>query len=547
MTNVFLDVGFTIAPAPQAVGVIPALPISTAQADWKDYLSRATPTATYDPASSGFSVVAVASAWAAAGKTNNAMRDWCVAQFRKRLSAMRATWAAGGPDYFSDDSYLYAGDRMAELVTVANWWPDQLTAQELADFATMADQCVFNVWNHATATWGGKSCAWSGWATNDPWNNYFHRAHLKATIWWAIHSQSAKWFGQIRNYCLPLMKSKYAGLVGGGSLEGTGYGQEYMSLFQLIWLWRFATGDDLCAALRVPEHVDFWYWVTSPDFKYFAPVGDQSRVSTPSVFDYQRSIMAWATILIPGTVQAQHARAWLTGAGRRAIRPENYWLTCFDTSGTESAPAGLSYFAPGVGMLFAKDTLGNFISFQAGPLVERHNHNAQGELQVYSANGPWRFVTCNIFSASGIEASVQRHNCVLFRTSAGAVIEPDYAPTVSPVMQYTDDGNLLTITVDLKPAYGSSKDILTYTRAVTWNRAAKLITVSDSFTTQNGVTGSWRATANDQTFASQIKCTSGAQALPLVDWKTENVVPFNVDCWRVEFVGATQYTVTISL
>ena len=160
-------------------------------------------------------------------------------------------------------------------------------------------------------------------------------------------------------------------------------------------------------------------------------------------------------------------------------------------------PANTSYFASGVGHLFARSADGTFVSMQAGEYLESHDHKDPGEIQVY-LGGAWRFASANIFSHSAIMQSSAVHNCVVFRKADGKLIEPRYGNPSPPVMKVIDDGNLLRVSVDLQPAFSNTPDIRAYTRKLIWDRAAKHITIADEFATNNGVSGIWSGTFRDQ-------------------------------------------------
>ncbi len=534
-------------------GRIPAFPVSKSNPDWATFFKYA------NSAANGknqfqYGIVQVANVWAADGMRNDKMRDWCLARFRTVLAGIMAKWnAKQNVTQFSGDSYLYAGDKMSELALVADWWGDHLTAQERADLSLVCEQCLFNIWNHSQAKWNGKSYPWSGWSARNggnPWNNYFYRAHWKATLHWAIYTQSPKWLAKIKEL-VPIIKQKYAKLVGGGSLEGTGYGTAYWQLFQDIWVMKQALGIDLTEDCRVAEHIEYFVQATTPDYKSVTPIGD----TPPAVIkDTTRAIIIWGCMLCPNSPQAAKGRYWLKKTIRRT-RPEFCWQTCYDVSGPEAALApNSSYFASGVGHLFARSDDGALVSMQAGEYLESHDHRDQGEVQIY-LNGAWRFVSANVFSHSGILQSSAVHNCVVFRDAKGKVIEPRYGNPNPPVMKIADAGKILTVSVDLKPAFSNAKDILTYTRKVTWDRNAKRLKIADEFTTNNGVTGNWSGTFRDQPegqtggsyVAGPLKITTSVRPLAPVDWKTEaKPRVYDRDCWRLEMRGQDRYSIEIA-
>lgn len=583
-----------LAPLPPPVpsGIVPAFPVDTtfpAWATWKTvggvpaasggWLRYALQTANGTNLF-GYAIKHVALAWAALdpngtyyytpdnGVTKIAvpaskLKDWCVAQFRTKLATALTKWNAQQnlATEFANDSYLYAGDTVEDWCMVLNWFGDALTAQEHADAAMILQQCIWNIWNFTQANWNGKLYTWSGWAMGNPTNNYFFRSHWLATIYWATHSQRQEWIDKLtktgQTDLRPKIDARYLYEDGGGSLEGTGYGTAMWRLFQCLWLTKTAFGIDMADECQVAEHLDYWCWACTPDARSFAPIGDTPTIAEKDVHE---SILTFGIMLVPNTPQAAHARE-LLNRWDRSVRPEYAWMTCYNVSGTATPTTGKLYAATGVGHTFIRGNNGELLCVQAGAFLESHDHKDQGEFQLYlpstTRNDYQRWVcrTANIDSHSGIIQSMQYHNCVLFRTAAGAIIEPDWNDTSPPIQIITDDGDTAAISIDLKRAFDGAPDVLTYIRTITFVRSQKRLRVMDSFTTQNGVTGAFRATFADQPMsqadgswiAGLLRIVPSQQPLPPVNWKGENAaVVFDRDCWRFEMSGAMSYSLELS-
>ncbi len=587
------SLAFTVLPAPAPppppapAGVVPAFPVSTSHPDWATWKPVSTPDgsnravsygylyyvlqlAHLGTSSFGYGIHHLALAYKSLDPNGvcymysstapnyiavpvSEIRDRCVALFRSKLSAALTKWnAQQNLTEFSNDSYLYCGDTISDWVYVLNWFRDQLTDQEIADAEMILNQAVWNVWNYTQAKWNGKLYAWSGWASTnggDPNNNYFIRSHWRGLLFWAIHSRRPEWLQKLSDL-LPRIRAAYAKLVGGGWLEGTGYGTAMWNLFMDVWLSRESLGVDLTADARVAEHLDYWLWANTPDFKSYAPIGD----APTGVSDTFRAILTWGALLVPGSPQAERVRWWMQKNGVKASRPENLWMTCYDVmNGPASAPVGNYYFAPGVGHLFAKAPDGSMLCVQAGPYNQSHDHKDQGEFQIYRA-GKWACVTANVPSSSDIIQSSQYHNCILFRDAAGKVVEPEWLDPTPPEMVVNDDGTDLAITINGKKAFDNCPDILSYTRTIHWRISGGDVHVEDAFAVQNGFSGSWRATFADQPLAREdgsylaggFTIHSSVPPLAPVDWKIEAPATFNQDYWRFEAVGSTSYAVEIS-
>lgn len=545
------NVAVSVVPRPAPAGVLPPYPISTTHPDWPGFLQTCRNAVAGSGQTWGYSFTQVAQCWAALGRTDNSMRDWCVSKFRAALATALTKWNSNqNLTEFSGDSYLYCGDRVQQWAVILNWMSDRLTAQEIADASMILDRAVWNIWNAGQAKWNTASYPWSGWATTNPLNNYYYRTHWRSTLWWALHSLSQVWLDKLRNEIHPLVRQRYQQyLAGGGSLEGTGYGQAYVDLFNNIWLWRTTTGEDLSNDLRVPEHMEYWVRVTTPDYKAFIPFGDQSRVSYPAVYDNQRAILVWGQMLCPTAPQAALARGWLTAAGRRAGRPENWMKVIYDSSGPETLPQGTNYFASGIGQIMARDpATAMMVSLSAGLFLESHAAQDQTEFQIY-INGRWRCATSNIFSHSGIQQNVANHNCLLFRDANNAMIQQARSQTRNS-LSYSDDGVVLDAMVNLKAAaYAAQSNILAVQRRLVWDRGLRKVTVTDTCALQNNYRVSWRATVCDQPTINvdgsvtagpfTFRCLTPGTTFTVADWRTLSTDFDAVNlAWLLEITGS---------
>ncbi len=562
-------VDLTPLPPPAPAGVLPAFPISLSSPDMAN--AKAFPfwviNAVKGGNTQGLPVIAVALFWKAVGPnwsgtstqnltaTSDDLKAWCIAKFRAALAAAKMKWdAQQNLTEFSNDSYLYCGDRVAEWVTVMNWMGDALTPQEHADAGMILDQAIWNTWNWTKANWNGKLYAWSGWAAKsnngkgDPLNNYYIRSHLRGLIYWQIHSQSAAWRAKI-DELMPIMTAAYQTLIDGGWPEGDGYGVSIWNLFQDLWLLKNAVGIDLISQARVAEHLDYWVHAVTPDFKSFPPIGDAPVMS---ISDSHRAILIWGILLVPDSPQAARARWLLAKLGQAVTRPIYYWMTCYDVSGPQSPRMARYYFARGVGHFFAYGDDGSMLCMQAGPYNQSHDHKDQGEFQLY-VRGKWAIVTASVPSKSDILQSSVYHNVVVLRKQDGSVIEPEWLDPTPPEMQPTLDGNMLTIRVDLKKAFDNAPELSAWTRLIRYDLAGGHCAVADDLALLNGASGRWSATFMDSpaaqpdgSFLAGALTAKPSQTATATDWLIEDAGKFNQDAWRVEMGGATGYSVELS-
>jgi hypothetical protein len=134
---------------------------------------------------------------------------------------------------------------------------NQVTASQRTRWLRYADQAVWNVWHNTQAKWGTATIPWTGWATNDPSDNYYY-SFLRATMLLGLaakgeDSQADAWITQFHDTKVmsQLVPEFNTDLVGGGSREGTGYGVAMRRLFELYDLWQSTTGRP-SAGRRIP-------------------------------------------------------------------------------------------------------------------------------------------------------------------------------------------------------------------------------------------------------------------------------------------------------
>ncbi|MEO8704718.1 MAG: hypothetical protein ABI867_31975, partial [Kofleriaceae bacterium] len=108
---------------------------------------------------------------------------YCAAAVEKidaEVKEAEAAIADGHAPFVAGDSYLQIGDRIGDLALVYDWCFDTV-GDKRTRWLAYAQQAVTNVWDHENATWGGEKMPWSGWAVDDPSDNYYY-SFLRATM-----------------------------------------------------------------------------------------------------------------------------------------------------------------------------------------------------------------------------------------------------------------------------------------------------------------------------------------------------------------------------
>ena len=116
-----------------------------------------------------------------------------ISRVEQQVTAAEAAIASGGVPEIAGDSYLEVGPDIEQLALAYDYGYDRLSDFQRQRWENYAQQAIFNVWNSNQANWGGVTHTWSGWATNDPGDNY-HYSFLKATMLWALATKSSEWF-----------------------------------------------------------------------------------------------------------------------------------------------------------------------------------------------------------------------------------------------------------------------------------------------------------------------------------------------------------------
>ena len=433
------------------------------------------------------------------------------------------------------------------------------TSAQRTRWATYADQAVANVWNSSQARWGSVSAPWSGWATNDPGDNYYY-SFTQATMLWALASNNTTWKNYLQSDRLPLLENYFSALPGGGSLEGTGYGVSHRTMFGNYQIWRDATGTDAANAnSHLTDSIYYWINATVPTLDRVAPIGDQARVSIPVLYDYHRTLMLEARRLTSNVAAANDASWWLNNISIKSMSSGfNARFDLLPAGTSTTPPAALTYHASGVGQLFSRtswNTNAMWLDFTAGQFEQSHAHQDQGAFTLFQ--GDWLTVTENIWSHSGINQGTDTNNVVRFERN-GAIV-PQKVGTVS-TMSVTGTGAAGEVhaTANLTPAYGGAAGVQSWQRSIDF--VNRTLTVHDTFAVDASTKGIFQVNVPVQPTISGNTATAGhlkitvlqpANAtLSAVNWTGVSVPGYGADYgsgYRIDIRGGTTgYVVQLS-
>lgn len=489
------------------------------------------------------------------GLDEDAYANYAIAGVDAYVASAESTIAAGGRPKIAADSYLHIGPSIRNIASTYDWLYDRLTSEQRTRWSAFAEQAIWNVWNHQDAQWGGKPFSWSGWSRDNPGNNYFY-SFLTATMFWGLASENQTWLDFLRTDRFPLLVNYFNDLPGGGSQEGTGYGVSHKGLFQVYREWLDATGEDFSARnSHARESIDYWVHATVPTLDRLAPIGDQSRDSSASLYDYHEHLMLEAVYLNRGTAEAERGTWWLNNNSVDGMYNgfNRIYALIRDANWKATAPTALLYHSPGTGHLFARSSwnpTATWLSFVCGPYVEAHAHQDQGAFSIYKDE--WLAVTENIHTHSGLHGYISDaegpsvHNIIRFAKN-GTTIKQTY--NSESAMTKSDDGDVVTINADVSNAYiGRADDVKSWTRDLTYTRSASTVRVHDRFTLGEGVTAEFQVNTPTKPFLVDgviragnleiVRIEPENAQVKILDWRTLGSAEYK-DGWKVSLSGAS--------
>jgi len=423
-----------------------------------------------------------------------------------QVTAATGQIASGAAPDVAGDSYLKVGDMIGDLALVYDGCAGALSGERRAVWLAYADQAVYNVWNYKIAKWGSAKMPWSGWAIDDPSDNYYY-SFLRATmlLGLAAHGESSRaegWLDQFQSKLHDeLVPTFNRDLVGGGSREGTGYGVAMRGLFELYDLWDSATGQriaDLTPHTRASMR-SFIHQVV-PTLDRIAPTGDQSRDSTAAFFDYHRNYLQELVALYPGDPVAPRAQALLAQSslpemGSQFMFSYDFVYANTDVAATSLDGLGTAYYAPGIGELYARsgwDTHATWINLIAGPFTQSHAHQDQGSLMIYKDG--WLGYDAIVATHSGVLQTLDLHSLVRIVDSSGRNIEQQRGTSAQLVALHRGAG-FLHAAADVTAVYKKSSAIQKVQREIVYLEPSTVVVYDRVTTSASGTSQIWQLVA----------------------------------------------------
>jgi hypothetical protein len=462
-------------------------------------------------------------------------------------------------------NYLGAPDSLRGFV-FGTVWLDMATPAQKESWAAFARQAAFNIWHPTQASWFGKPMPWNGWGTQDSGSNYYY-AHLYSTILVALGCGPSL-MDFCRSTLWPSIIKEFSTYAGGGSREGTSYGEGHRDLFEAYLVWRLSAGDDFAALTsHCADSLDYWLHATVPGGKYLAEIGDQSRDPKASNYDYFRMIELLALKLMPNAPHARRARWWLLNQNTRCKSTFNCRDDMLADALPGAVPAATSYTAKAAGHHFARTdwTLqAAYVYAVCGIVDEGHQHQEQGSFGIW-AHGTWASVNQIWMAHSGTHHETIYQNVVRFNDAKGNVIpqvnafaHPGVAVCNCPAI-VTDRGGTWTVNMDLSSAYKPGAGVTSWKRTLTFSRDTRQLIVNDSLSASAGVVATFQLqfpempTINGNSItvgaASAVVSTPAKPQITVVPMNSINPKEFAKGGWRVDISGGSgaAFSVTLQL
>lgn len=377
------------------------------------------------------------------------------------------------------DSYLEIGPIIANTSIVYDWCRSTMDNTQRQRWRKYANQAVWNIWHPAQAKWGNKSHPWSGWAIDNPSNNYYY-SFLEATMLLGLatygeNAQALTWLNQFRitkleNQLFPTFNQT---LQGGGSREGTGYGVSMQELWRLYDWWEHSTGERIADnTLHTKASLAAMLFQITPSLVRLNPTGDHARDSTAMLFDYHRNYLQILMQLYPDELASGIAKTVLANSSVKEMQsPFMFvWDYLYDSSNISSqSPTLLNtvYHSKGTGQLAIRSDWNlnpknaTHINFICGAYTENHAHRDQGSFTLFQRN--WLAYDANIDSHSGIQQEEPFHNLVRFEKNGTLLNQGmSFVNEAAPCMlRGLAQKNYYTYAMaDIKPVYKLHPEII---------------------------------------------------------------------------------------
>lgn len=434
----------------------------------------------------GYSFAATDAAFAFRMTGNERYCALAVKMTKERIQEADDRVSKGKSPPVAGDSYLYSGEIIRDLALTIDTCRDQYDQDDLSSWKQFGDQVIRNIWDPQHAQWGQKSLPWSGWGTDNADNNYFF-SFLEATAYWAIATKNEYANDKLQFVAFPMVRRSLQNKIGGGSLEGTGYGASVARLLETLRVWRDSTGHNLLEGIPYADDtITYWVHATVPTMDRYAPIGDLSRESYPNLFDSHRNVVLQARQLSE-TVDAQALATWWLSNISLKEMTQGFNFRHDILTPSESSPAAPTktvHHAKGVGHMFWRRswrTDSPWIALVAGPYSESHAHQDQSAFTLFC--GDFQVVSSNIFSHSGIHQDTMVHNIVRFQNDRGPIPQR-LGSTSSMTIRPAQNGELI-VDGNFTAALRRNSGITDWRRTVATNM--NVVRVSDIFSMRDGV------------------------------------------------------------
>jgi hypothetical protein len=425
-----------------------------------------------------------------------------IANVEDQVSAAEVKMAANQAPVVAEDSYLQSGEMIGNLALVYDWCFDQVSGSQRTRWLKYANQTIYNIWHNTTATWGSATIPWTGWAVNNPFNNYYY-SFLRATMLVGLaakgeDSQADAWVAQFHDTKImgQLVPAFDTDLTGGGSREGTGYGVAMWRLFELYDLWKATTGETL--SIRTPHTrasmLSMLHQLV-PTRDRVAPTGDLSRDSTASFFDYHRNYLQVLIHLFSGDNLAKRAKAQLNASSLPQLGSSFMFAYDFlwdEPSVSAQAADGMNstYYAAGIGEVYARsgwDAHATWLNMIGGPYTEEHAHQDQGSLMIYKDG--WLAYDAVIDSHSGLTQATTAHGLV--RIDSGGQPVRQVVGTVSKLTALHQGTGYTHTATDVTAAYDGNSAVQKVQRELVY-LLPDVIVVFDRVASAGGTNQTWQ-------------------------------------------------------
>jgi hypothetical protein len=403
-------------------------------------------------------------------------RDLAIAKMDRIVADEEALIAAGSAPRVHGNSYLEVDWYLGNLARVYDWAYEGLSESQKARWIAYGNQAMWNVWKapgNATSgmegRWGDRVHRWSGWATDNPANNYYrHFIHAGMQLGLATHGDNpmaAEWLDIFRNQkiegeLIPLLNAK---VQGGGSTEGTGYGVSTRTLWTVYDSWERSTGERLAdktphtlASIAQEIHT------ITPTLDRRAVVGDSTRSVTGELHDYNRDYLLQLIALYPGERLAGVARNVITHSSVPRMRYDYdyYSEVLYGLPKAQAVPEvhrsalAPAYWGEGTGNFMTRSDWGTdatYAHFQCGRYDESHAHPDQGSFMIF--RNDWLAYDSLQRSLSGTEQVMSMHNLLRLTMPDGEEVEMRANTLPCRVMALADHAHYSYVAADLTPVY----------------------------------------------------------------------------------------------